>query len=167
MFWAFEIRVMLSLRSPLMENLSSIRWHSCTSTPRSFRWSTRYWGSCLVPVHSDDEMWSLWRCAVRRWSPCPVEEFDNQIIQLEENLYENYLNIITLSRAKVFVTAKLHPASKDLRIIALVVAGGAEAKPNGFSNFIPRSSMLRSTSSIGVWNFGNSGSLGTEFPADS
>lgn len=58
--------------------------------------------------------------------------------------------MLTLYKTKVLVTAKLHPASKARRIIALEVVGGAEAKPNGFSNFNPQISILRSTSSIGV-----------------
>lgn len=57
---------------------------------------------------------------------------------------------LTLYKTKVLVTAKPHPAAKARRIIALEVVGGAEAKPNGFSNFNPQISILRSTSSIGV-----------------
>jgi hypothetical protein len=61
-----------------------------------------------------------------------------------------YEVILTLSNPKVLVTAKAQPFSKDLRIIAHDVVGGADAKPKGFSNFIPHISILRSTSSIGV-----------------
>ena len=53
------------------------------------------------------------------------------------------------------MTAKLHPASKDLLIIAELVVGVAEARPNGFSNFSPHTSMLRSTRSTGVKNLGS------------
>lgn len=56
----------------------------------------------------------------------------------------------TLSRAKVLVTAKAHPASKALLIMAEEVVGGAEANPNGFSNLMPQTSTERSTSSIAV-----------------
>jgi len=66
-----------------------------------------------------------------------------------------------LSKEKVFVIAKAQPASKARRIIALEVQGGAEARPKGFSNFIPHISTLRSTLSTAVWNFGNCGISGT------
>ena len=48
------------------------------------------------------------------------------------------------------VTAKLHPASNALLIMAELVVGVAEARPNGFSNRRPTISMLRSTRSTGV-----------------
>ena len=35
------------------------------------------------------------------------------------------------------VTAKLHPSSNALLIMALLVQGVAEARPNGFSNLRP------------------------------
>ena len=41
---------------------------------------------------------------------------------------------MSLSREKVLVTAKPHPASKALRTIGQEVVGGAEARPNGFGN---------------------------------
>lgn len=66
--------------------------------------------------------------------------------------------MLTLSRQNVFETAKLQPCSKERLIIAAFVAGGAEANPNGFSNFIPQKSTEISTSSIGVWKSGNFGS---------
>ena len=69
--------------------------------------------------------------------------------------------VYTLSKTKVFVTAKLHPASKALRIIGELVVGVAEASPNGFSNFNPAHSTLMSTRSMGVKKFGSCGSGGT------
>ena len=39
-----------------------------------------------------------------------------------------------------------------------VVAGGAEASPNGLGNLSPHISTARSTSSMGVWNLGRRGS---------
>lgn len=57
------------------------------------------------------------------------------------------------------MTANPHPCSKALRIIAVLVAGGAEAKPNGFSNLIPHISTERSTSSISVWKSGSFGGV--------
>lgn len=57
---------------------------------------------------------------------------------------------ITLSKEKVFVTVKPQPCSKALLIIAVLVAGGAEAKPKGFSNLRPQTSTDISTSSISV-----------------
>ena len=56
----------------------------------------------------------------------------------------------TLSRANVLVTANPQPASKPRLIIAALVVGGALAKPNGFSNFNPQISTLKSTLSISV-----------------
>lgn len=56
----------------------------------------------------------------------------------------------TLSRANVLVTANPQPASNPRLIIAAVVVGGALAKPNGFSNFNPQISTLKSTLSISV-----------------
>lgn len=56
----------------------------------------------------------------------------------------------TLSRANVLVTANPQPASRPRLIIAAVVVGGALAKPNGFSNFSPQISTLKSTLSISV-----------------
>ena len=41
---------------------------------------------------------------------------------------------MSLSREKVLVTAKPHPASKALRTIGQEVVGGAEARPKGFGN---------------------------------
>ena len=64
-----------------------------------------------------------------------------------------------MSKYYVLVTAKFHPASKALHIIAELVVGVAEARPNGFSNLRPHISTLTSTSSIGVKNFGSSGSV--------
>lgn len=55
---------------------------------------------------------------------------------------------VTLSRAKVFVTAKPHPCSNARRIMAVAVVGGAEANPKGFSNFMPHISTDMSTLSI-------------------
>ena len=43
----------------------------------------------------------------------------------------------TLSREYVLVTAKLHLSSNALLIMALLVQGVAEARPNGFSNLRP------------------------------
>lgn len=69
--------------------------------------------------------------------------------------------VLTLSRVKVLVTAKLQPASKALRIMAALVVGVAEARPKGFSNFNPATSTLRSTRSTGEKKFGRHGSGGT------
>jgi hypothetical protein len=63
--------------------------------------------------------------------------------------------LYTLSSENVLVTAKPQPASNERRIMALEVAGGADASPNGLGNFMPHTSTLKSTSSIGVWNFGS------------
>ena len=52
---------------------------------------------------------------------------------------------ISLLRENVFVTTKAHPPSKALLIIGQVVAGGAEAKPNGLRNLRPQNSTLKST----------------------
>ena len=71
---------------------------------------------------------------------------------------------LTLSRENVLVTAKLHPASNARRIIAELVVGVAEAKPNGFSNLSPHISTLMSTKSMGVKNFGNWGTSGIKRP---
>lgn len=57
---------------------------------------------------------------------------------------------VTLSNPKVLVKAKPHPCSKALLIIAVLVVGGAEARPNGFGNFIPQTSTLMSTWSIAL-----------------
>lgn len=73
----------------------------------------------------------------------------------------------TLSKEKVFVTAKAQPASKARRIIALLVQGGAEARPKGFSNLMPHMSTLKSTSSMTVWNLGNCGVFGIVKPWNS
>lgn len=56
----------------------------------------------------------------------------------------------TLSRLNVFVSANPQPFSKARRIIAEVVVGGAEARPNGFLNLMPHIVTLTSTESIGV-----------------
>ena len=72
--------------------------------------------------------------------------------------------VLTLSRPNVFVTANAQPASKALRIIAELVVGVAEASPKGFSNFNPTNSMLMSTVSTGVKNFGSWGSGGMKIP---
>lgn len=56
----------------------------------------------------------------------------------------------TLSKENVLVTAKLQPCSKARLIMAVLVAGGADANPNGFSNFIPHISTDMSTSSMSV-----------------
>jgi hypothetical protein len=45
--------------------------------------------------------------------------------------------------------------------MALVVVGGAEARPNGFSNLRPHISTVRSTWSMGVKNLGSWTSAGT------
>lgn len=55
----------------------------------------------------------------------------------------------TLSSEKVLVTAKPQPCSKALRIIAVLVVGGALAKPNGLGNLSPHTSTLMSTVSMG------------------
>lgn len=57
---------------------------------------------------------------------------------------------ITLSSENVFVTTKLHPCSNALLTMAVLVAGGADANPNGFSNFNPHISTDKSTLSISV-----------------
>lgn len=64
---------------------------------------------------------------------------------------------VTLSNPKVFVRQKLQPCSKARRIIETAVVGGAEANPNGFSNFNPHISTEISTRSIAVKNNGSSG----------
>ena len=72
--------------------------------------------------------------------------------------YVKYIHVVicactcthTLSREKVLVTAKLHPASNARRIMAELVVGVADARPNGFSNLRPHISMLMSTKSTGV-----------------
>ena len=56
---------------------------------------------------------------------------------------------LTLYNENVLVTTNPQPASKARRIIAPDVVGGAEARPNGFSNFKPQISTLISISSIG------------------
>ena len=58
--------------------------------------------------------------------------------------------MISLSSEKVLVTTNPQPSTNPLRIIGQVVAGGAEAKPNGFTKRNPQTSTLRSTASIGV-----------------
>ena len=83
---------------------------------------------------------------------------------MEKEGYIGDVTLQTLSRVKVLVTAKLHPASKDLRIIAELVEGVAEASPNGFWNFNRVTSTLRSTRSTGVKNFGRQGSNDTNSP---
>ena len=65
--------------------------------------------------------------------------------------------LLTLSKVKVLVSAKLQPASKLLRIIAELVVGVADASPKGFSNLSPAISTLRSTRSMGVKKFGRRG----------
>lgn len=78
----------------------------------------------------------------------------------EKSYYFSFsLIYCTLSSPNVFVTANPHPCSKALLIIAALVVGGAEARPNGFGNFIPQTSMLVSTWSIALKN---NGSFGTE-----
>ena len=59
-----------------------------------------------------------------------------------------------MSSPKVLVTTKPHPSTNPLLIMGQVVAGGAEASPNGFGNLRPHISTERSTSSMGVWNLG-------------
>ena len=70
----------------------------------------------------------------------------------------------TLSREKVLVTAKDHPASNALRIMAELVVGVAEASPKGFSNLSPAISTLMSTRSTGVKKFGSLGEASTYRP---
>lgn len=55
------------------------------------------------------------------------------------------VSFFTLSSPNVLVKAKPHPCSKALLIIAVLVVGGAEARPNGLGNFIPHTSTLMST----------------------
>ena len=85
-----------------------------------------------------------------------------KIVQAYQKKSVNRLHFViracTLSREKVLVTAKLHPASNARRIIAELVVGVAEARPNGFSNLRPHISTLMSTRSTGVKNFGSWGS---------
>lgn len=57
--------------------------------------------------------------------------------------------MFTLSREKVLVRANPQPCSKALRIIGVLVVGGALARPNGFGNLIPHISTLMSTVSMG------------------
>ena len=57
---------------------------------------------------------------------------------------------LTLSKLNVLVTAKLHPASNALLIMAELVVGVAEARPNGFSKWRPAVSTLMFTRSTGV-----------------
>ena len=71
---------------------------------------------------------------------------------------------VTLSRAKVLVTAKDHPASKALRIMAALVVGVAEARPNGFLNLSPHISTDTSTLSMGVQKSGREGVSSTKRP---
>uniref|UniRef100_A0A915CDL5 Uncharacterized protein n=1 Tax=Parascaris univalens TaxID=6257 RepID=A0A915CDL5_PARUN len=74
------------------------------------------------------------------------------------------LKCVTLSKPKVFVKMKPHPCSNARRHIAPDVVGGADARPNGFSNFSPHILTEISTSSIGVKNIGNRGSSPTFSP---
>ena len=74
------------------------------------------------------------------------------------------VNCLTLSNENVFVKANPHPASNALRIIALLVVGGALANPNGLGNFNPHTSTLMSTRSIGVKKFGRFGLVGIGIP---
>lgn len=67
------------------------------------------------------------------------------------------LTISSLSKTKVLVTANPHPISKALLIIGYEVAGGAEARPNGFANLTPARVDEISTRSIYVKNPGNFG----------
>lgn len=60
------------------------------------------------------------------------------------------LCVCTLSSANVLVRAKPHPCSKALLIMAVLVVGGAEARPNGLGNLILQTSTLMSTSSIAL-----------------
>ena len=53
--------------------------------------------------------------------------------------------IMTLFSPNVLVRAKPHPCSKALLIIAVLVVGGADARPNGLGNLIPQTSTLMST----------------------
>jgi hypothetical protein len=45
---------------------------------------------------------------------------------------------MSLSKQNVLVTVKAHPASNPRLIMGQVVAGGADAKPNGLMNFKPQ-----------------------------
>jgi hypothetical protein len=101
----------------------------------------------------------------RKSDICNAYELTRKLSQQVHAYKKNYKFIIhTLSKENVFVTANAQPASKALRIIALEVAGGADANPNGLMNFIPHISTLISTSSTGVWNFGSWGSSETFTP---
>ncbi|CAD8146442.1 unnamed protein product [Paramecium octaurelia] len=60
------------------------------------------------------------------------------------------LVIASLSKTKVFTTAKPHPSQNALFIIGYEVVGGAEAKPKGLGKLTPRILILRSMLSISV-----------------
>ncbi|TNN60410.1 hypothetical protein EYF80_029399 [Liparis tanakae] len=53
-------------------------------------------------------------------------------------------------RPNVLVKAKPHPCSKALLIMAVLVVGGADARPNGLGNLIPHTSTLMSTWSMAL-----------------
>lgn len=82
-------------------------------------------------------------------------------------LHDDFFSVIckyTLSRPKVLVRAKPQPCSKALRIMGVLVVGGALASPNGLGNLIPHISMLMSTVSMAQWNKGSLGVVLTVLP---
>ena len=70
----------------------------------------------------------------------------------------------TLSNEKVLVRAKPHPSRKALRIMAVEVVGGAEARPKGLGNLRPAISTLMSTASMAQWKRGSVGTPGMSSP---
>lgn len=69
-----------------------------------------------------------------------------KVLEINESTNEE----VTLFKPNVLVTTKPQPCSKLRLIIAVDVTGGADARPNGFSNLIPQISTDKSTLSISV-----------------
>mmetsp|Transcript_10863 Transcript_10863/g.44476 ORF Transcript_10863/g.44476 Transcript_10863/m.44476 type:complete len:322 (+) Transcript_10863:911-1876(+) len=167
-------------RSPMPwghERLSSIM-----SAPASIDFLVRNCQSSLLYVHMMLAITTLVGCFTLR-SEMPLHQYFHDFSEMSSMLRKapccgpkrwpdvvprmirgDTLVTRSLSTPNVLVTAKPQPAWKPRSIISAEVQGVALARPNGFGNFTPQTSTLRSTLSMGEKNFGSATLSPTSMP---